>query len=1573
MERFGSVTTLLLNGRPFPSSLLGNLSYSPIVLLDGRQVIPAHWLLVTGSTTVAQGRGAQIEFTPLEGQSHSLHVSAVNPEGYLEDVVYTFNVLLRGSGVIEVGVNWNKGLFRIGETLQGRAYVADPEGQPPQSLAWTLYRNNVPVASGQTADISYPNVIDGVYRAKVTAYDARNVQLVGESTTAVTLNYELQSALLPAPPDDSCIYIGAIYGDTIEGPGGTATSLPYALASYTQEAWLLPGTTHITFDLDPVSAQVDDEVVVRTLTGNWAVRSYPTGLYNEEVGYDYQPSPMLPAPADIKLRFTVEAFNVHGLSYTPFQFRVRIKCYRQTQTIYRYGSCAYAIHPGGSGQRERKWAVLFSDLDVQVDADTDYSRYQSGTAVLTYTTPIVTSLPGLALNPTGAPIPVDASTGLVFTEANRYAIYGSDGYPDLDAKAVAAAEDVRPFLFSLEMPATPPLIQRIKRLGGTMGVYLSSGVVDAGAVVTVRVLTSLTEVVHTLAVTQTAYANTTEDFVLVGTIPIADITDFQFDHNGVVVKVSVDETTVVQSGTQPEALPAWGPSQIYAGTYAPTVQFDGACYSSPERVPVYDGQSIVKVVPLSGGCENTVCGPVAVYCYSAVCSPFGALHAIQPYHAPAPYVALPSAPHRCYGSPVFVVAGTAYVDAFAGTVVLKDQEIISYRDSSLCGDGQIYVPCNGGSNVLVVYPCDTVPHGFVEYGSQCYAYVSTQPVNNQVPALNFTNFDNWTVQGAVDLIGSCPVNTLYDLVPGHGQYVDMVGSPGTGTLVSKSVWALGAGTYAFSADIAGNQRTTGVFSVGMAVGAHGTAFYETGSTMPFTRFEQVVVLAGSETAQLRIWQQDVTPWDGIINAGNLVDNIVFEQVSPVATIYLSDSFDFFEPIPYATTISVNSTNPVLDCSDVACTRADGTGDSYVYHDVETGSAVFVRFDRLDLGVPAFGVAVTTADAGMSGLSEGSATLRFDRARKLVLTVSGQGALKLNVGLAGMPKKLVLVRDGTEQSHALGTNQSSKVLDVQSGDQVYLDVGTPFGGISKRIVGKSVRVSWVPKVTLPRLYYAADYSIKSGVVQALGFCGQTNRSDYVVYDTLPVDASTSDVVNPDSIVTVHGALEPEYVLVRNRAAGEVSPPLPSGLAWYGGQSLTAPMTFRFYAAREWFGANGEMDVWLDSDSPFPAYLKVSPYRVLFSGTDSYRASASAGDTHRNSLRVVSSPRNLYLPSVYTAGDGQRLTIHSQAGTVLVEDKSFIRGRTDPGISYSIVESQTSEWFAAFSDFHGRASNPSGLLVHALVSGWNPDYVVSIGDLLNSTPAGLTPATIDTYVGQYWNNFTFYTAIGNHDRESVAGLATFKAYYGLTDDSYDFVQGDIHWFVLDSGYDNNQFNVYSGKYAAAETDGETQTTAQALWLQAGLAASRSKFNIVVVHHPAYSSCVSVYFASQYLQYSALRWPLKAWGADLVLNGHAHLYERIVDASGLTYVTLGLGGQTPRASFKSPPTPDATSLVRANSNWGALRGRTTATTLELEMYYVDGTLVDQFSIAAPFAAAPYGGFYVNANDESIYSLRV
>lgn len=260
------------------------------------------------------------------------------------------------------------------------------------------------------------------------------------------------------------------------------------------------------------------------------------------------------------------------------------------------------------------------------------------------------------------------------------------------------------------------------------------------------------------------------------------------------------------------------------------------------------------------------------------------------------------------------------------------------------------------------------------------------------------------------------------------------------------------------------------------------------------------------------------------------------------------------------------------------------------------------------------------------------------------------------------------------------------------------------------------------------------------------------------------------------------------------------------------------------------------------------------------------------------------------------------------------------------------------FAVIGDF-GLAGQPLAD-VSNLIKGWNPDFIVTVGD--NNYPDGAA-ATIDDNIGQYFHEYIyeytgkygagsptmrFYPSLGNHDW-SANGTVPYLDFFGRRNvwNYYDFVKGPVHFFMLDS--DRN------------EPDGISPDSQQGIWLRKGLAASTSIYNVVVLHHAPYSS--GRHGSTEYM-----RWPFKEWGADVVLTGHDHVYERLL-IDGLPYFVNGVGGGELYNFQNILPQ----SLVRFNKDFGAMRVEASSLYMRFRMFSRTGILVDEYVIGAKAAS--------------------
>jgi tartrate-resistant acid phosphatase type 5 len=257
------------------------------------------------------------------------------------------------------------------------------------------------------------------------------------------------------------------------------------------------------------------------------------------------------------------------------------------------------------------------------------------------------------------------------------------------------------------------------------------------------------------------------------------------------------------------------------------------------------------------------------------------------------------------------------------------------------------------------------------------------------------------------------------------------------------------------------------------------------------------------------------------------------------------------------------------------------------------------------------------------------------------------------------------------------------------------------------------------------------------------------------------------------------------------------------------------------------------------------------------------------------------------------------------------------------------------FAVIGDFglDGAAEADVASLVH----GWLPDIIITVGD--NNYPDGAAE-TIDANIGKYYHDYIFpysgiygsgadrnrfFPTLGNHDWYTANAQPYFD-YFILPGNEryYDFVEGPFRFFALDS--DGN------------EPDGVNAGSVQAAWLRQGLAASTSPWNIVYMHTPPYSSGTEG--STDWMQ-----WPFAAWGADTVLAGHDHLYERLL-VDGIPYFTNGAGG----GGLYNFADPLPQSQFRYGANYGAMLVTANQTELFFEFYNRVGNLIDSYQVEQP-----------------------
>ena len=141
----------------------------------------------------------------------------------------------------------------------------------------------------------------------------------------------------------------------------------------------------------------------------------------------------------------------------------------------------------------------------------------------------------------------------------------------------------------------------------------------------------------------------------------------------------------------------------------------------------------------------------------------------------------------------------------------------------------------------------------------------------------------------------------------------------------------------------------------------------------------------------------------------------------------------------------------------------------------------------------------------------------------------------------------------------------------------------------------------------------------------------------------------------------------------------------------------------------------------------------------------------------------------------------------------------------------------------------------------------------------------------------------------------------------------------WYAYDAG----PWRVYVLNSNCADVGGCDNGSAQERWLRSDLAANPRACVLAMWHHPLFSS-------GEHGNNPITRplWQdLYDAGADLILNGHDHTYERFAPQTptggldpdrGIVETVVGTGG---RSHYPFPIIRD-NSLVRDNTTWGVLR---------------------------------------------------
>jgi alkaline phosphatase len=227
------------------------------------------------------------------------------------------------------------------------------------------------------------------------------------------------------------------------------------------------------------------------------------------------------------------------------------------------------------------------------------------------------------------------------------------------------------------------------------------------------------------------------------------------------------------------------------------------------------------------------------------------------------------------------------------------------------------------------------------------------------------------------------------------------------------------------------------------------------------------------------------------------------------------------------------------------------------------------------------------------------------------------------------------------------------------------------------------------------------------------------------------------------------------------------------------------------------------------------------------------------------------------------------------------------------------------------------------VAALVDGIRPDSVFALGDL--AYPNG----TLDDFLGCYGPSFGRFRSIthpvvGNHEYHTPHAGAYYAYFCGAAGTTfqgwYSFDVARWHVVALNSTCGGD---LDVDPNVTADFGGCLDTSPQVAWLRADLARHPHQCKLAMWHHPRWSSSSE---GSTHEVDSFWR-VLVEFGVDVVLNGHAHDYQRFPpmnakgepDAAGPRAFVVGTGGSSLSSFDDDAP---VRSEVRDNSSHGVLK---------------------------------------------------
>ena len=241
------------------------------------------------------------------------------------------------------------------------------------------------------------------------------------------------------------------------------------------------------------------------------------------------------------------------------------------------------------------------------------------------------------------------------------------------------------------------------------------------------------------------------------------------------------------------------------------------------------------------------------------------------------------------------------------------------------------------------------------------------------------------------------------------------------------------------------------------------------------------------------------------------------------------------------------------------------------------------------------------------------------------------------------------------------------------------------------------------------------------------------------------------------------------------------------------------------------------------------------------------------------------------------------------------------------------------------------DPENAQTAALLERIDPDIVFTAGD--NAYDDG-SPSDFERFYAPTWGQFKAKTrpAPGNHDYRT-SGAAGYFEYFGAAAGPpgmgyYSYEAGSWHVVVLNSN--------------CSDVGGCHAGSPQEAWLRTDLEASGSVCTLAYWHHPRFTS--GKYDDED--DYEAFWQALHDHGAEIVINGHDHNYQRYApqsptgapdDERGIRQIIVGTGGKNTQP-VDPPPVPNRE--VADGDTFGVLKLTLKSESYDWEFVPIDGS---------------------------------